>query len=243
MRQGPNSTTKLTSVVLYEYMLKVYVYDREVYSSYLDRWNIVAGSTLQHLLSHPHGRSDLTFLNAFNGRNELHEMDSLAWTAGASVILGGMVTRNQTLVDFGMSLADTLGALHETTSISLLPETLVWTPKCDEKYLQDFNLNTCNGTNVVQITDPTYKLRPQAFETWYYAYRVTKNVKYRDRAWSAWVALDRYCRTATGFAGISDVMAVNGGEKSGVVAEVMKYVWLMHADVSALACPVHEREI
>jgi mannosyl-oligosaccharide alpha-1,2-mannosidase len=61
-------------------------------------------------------------------------------------------------------------------------------------------------------------------------------VKYRDWLWAAFEAINRYCRTETGFSSITNVDAPGGGSKgdvqeSFVFAEVMKYVYLAHLGV------------
>ena len=84
--------------------------------------------------------------------------------------------------------------------------------------------------------DSTAELRPEALETWYYAYRATKDPKYREWAWDMFTALNKVCRTDTGFSAISDVTKADGGQKldkqeSFVFAELLKYMWLIHVEV------------
>ncbi|KAG5930194.1 hypothetical protein E4U53_002288, partial [Claviceps sorghi] len=52
----------------YEYLIKMYVYDPAAFGEYRDRWVAAVDSTIDHLLSHPTSRSDLTFLSGYNGR-------------------------------------------------------------------------------------------------------------------------------------------------------------------------------
>lgn len=52
----------------YEYLIKMYVYDPEAYGEYKDRWVAAVDSTIDHLLSHPTSRKDLTFLSGYNGK-------------------------------------------------------------------------------------------------------------------------------------------------------------------------------
>jgi len=164
-------------------------------------------------------------------------MDAPSWFAGGNFILGGMVTGNQTLVDFGVSIADTAGPLYQMTATGLGGELIVWTTDCSPSFRAKFDLNECNSSNSVQITGSEYKLRPEVFESWYYAYRATKNPKYRQWAWMAFQALNRVCKTESAYSAISDVNAENGGKKldemdSGFMAQVLKYTWLIHLDVS-----------
>ena len=74
-------------------------------------------------------------------------------------------------------------------------------------------------------------------ETWYYAYRATKDDKYCEWAWEMFLAINSVCKTDTGVSAISDVMAPDGGHKldkqeSFVFSELLKYTWLINVDVS-----------
>ncbi|KAK4959838.1 hypothetical protein LTR10_002726 [Elasticomyces elasticus] len=219
----------------YEYLLKAYVYDSTAYAHYLERWKLAADSTIRYIASHPVGHPDWTFLPYWDGHKLFNAMDSLSWFAGGNFIYGGMITGNQTLVDFGLTIADTGGAMYEMTTTGLGGEFVVWTNDCNPGYLEDFRLEHCNASNSVQTTGKEFKLRPEVIESWYYAYRATQNPKYREWAWSAFQAIERVCKTESGYSAISDVDAVDGGKKldqmeSFVFAEVMKYIWLIHLE-------------
>jgi mannosyl-oligosaccharide alpha-1,2-mannosidase len=52
--------------------------------------------------------------------------------------------------------------------------------------------------------------------------------------WNAFTNINKYCRTATGFAGLENVNAANGGgridnQESFMFAEVLKYSYLTFA--------------
>lgn len=155
-------------------------------------------------------------------------MESLSWFAGGNFILGGMVTNNQTLIDYGLSIANTAGAVYNMTTTGLGGEFVIWADTCDA--------DDCDPNHSLQISDTRFRLRPEAIETWYYAYRATRDTKYQDWAWAAFEAINRYCRTDTGFSGIMNVDAEDGGGKSDiqesfVFAEVLKYIYLIHLEV------------
>ena len=159
-------------------------------------------------------------------------MDSLFWFAGGNFILGGMVTNNQTLIDFGLSIADTDGAVYQMSASGLGGEYVAWTTDCGSDWEEG-----CNANNSVHISTGTFNLRPEVLETWYYAYRATKDPKYRDWTWAAFRAIVKYCKTDSGFSGLKDVNFLDSDMKvdkqeSFVFAEVLKYVYLMYLDVS-----------
>lgn len=63
--------------------------------------------------------------------------------------------------------------------------------------------------------------------------------KYREWAWDAFVAINATTRVGSGFSSISDVTVPGGGsfsneQESFFFAEVLKYVYLIHAPVSTL---------
>ena len=160
-------------------------------------------------------------------------MESLSFFAGGNFVLGGMVTNNQTLVDYGLSIADAAGAIYASTKTGLGGEFVTWTPTCEAS-----QSNPCDPEEAIHISDGRYRLRPEVLETWYHAYRATKNPKYRDWSWAAFEAINRHCRTETGFSAINDVNAPDGGgmmdvQESFVFAEVLKYVYLSHLEVRA----------
>jgi mannosyl-oligosaccharide alpha-1,2-mannosidase len=78
------------------------------------------------------------------------------------------------------------------------------------------------------ITAPDYILRPEVLESNFYAYRVTGDPKYLDRAASAVDSFNKFLKTPTGFAGIDDVNDVKTTKiddtESFWFAEVLKYL-------------------
>ncbi|KAF1824982.1 glycoside hydrolase family 47 protein [Dissoconium aciculare CBS 342.82] len=213
----------------YEYLLKAYVYDRDAYPDYLEAWQISADSTIQHIASRPYGFPEWNLLPSWSGTNLHNRMESLSWFAGGNFILGGMVTNNKTLLNFGLSVADTAGAIYNMTATGLGPEFVEWEPEC---YSAEAD---CDPIKSIRLADTSYKSRPEVVETWYYAYRATRDPKYREWSWAAFEAMNKYCKTESGFSALSDVNAIDGGSKvdlqeSFVFAEVLKYVYLIFAE-------------
>lgn len=210
----------------YEYLIKLYVYDPARFGLYKDRWVTAAQSTKAHLASHPSSRPELTFLSSYeNGTYDLSS-GHLTCFDGGSFLLGGTVLGDQELIDFGLDL---VRACHETyaqTATNIGPETFSW----DEQQLPSEQRDLYQRAGFY-ITDGSYILRPEVMESFYYAYRVTGDRQYRDWVWDAFVAINATCRTETGFAGVSNVNAQDGGDKknnqeSFLFAEVLKYAYL-----------------
>jgi len=78
------------------------------------------------------------------------------------------------------------------------------------------------------ITAADYILRPEVLESNFYAFRVTGDPKYLDRAASAVNSFNKFLKTLTGFVGLNDVDNINNGliddTESFWFAEVLKYL-------------------
>lgn len=98
-------------------------------------------------------------------------------------------------------------------------------------------------------TSPIYMLRPEVLESLYYAYRITRNSKYQDASWEIFQRILQHTQIESGgFAELVDVnqipdkisaMEAEGKDsRAGMVdrqysfmlAEVVKYAWLIHVD-------------
>lgn len=71
-----------------------------------------------------------------------------------------------------------------------------------------------------------YILRPETFESYFILWRITHDTKYRDWAWDAVQALEKYCRTPGGYSGIKNVYMVepqrDDVQQSFFLAEALK---------------------
>jgi len=84
-----------------------------------------------------------------------------------------------------------------------------------------------------------YILRPEVLESFYYAYKVTGDQKYREWSWNGFVNINKTCRAGSGYAELLNVNAPDGGgfndfQDSFLFAEVMKYAYAIQAPVSLL---------
>ena len=222
----------------YEYLIKMYIYDPSRFASYKDRWSTAVDSTIQNLASHPKPRPDITFLAEFKGKDLVLTSQHLACFAGGNIILGGRVLNRQDYIDFGLKLVDGCRDTYTATATHIGPEIFAW----DQEGVPD-DQRAFFEKSGFYIKDATYDLRPEVIESYYYAYRVTGDSKYQDWAWEAFVAINASTRTDSGFSSLADVNAAGGGQKtdlqeSFLFAEVMKYSYLIQAEVSFISFPV-----
>lgn len=71
-----------------------------------------------------------------------------------------------------------------------------------------------------------YILRPETIESYFVLWRLTHDQKYRDWAWDAAQAIERYCWTPNGYSGIHNVYSEkpikDDIQQSFYIAEVLK---------------------
>ena len=217
----------------YEYLIKMYIYDQSRFSTYKDRWVLAAESSMAHLASHPTSRPDLTYLAGFSGHLLNLESGHLACFDGGNFILGGQVLGRNDIKNFGLDLVTACHNTYTSTTTRIGPEVFNW-----NQTAAPANQSAFYDKNGFFIEVADYDLRPEVVESYFYAYQVTKDRKYQDWAWDAFLAINATCRMTFGFTAISDVNAPGGGSKldlqeSFFFAELMKYLYLIQAPVSA----------
>ncbi|KAH6652245.1 glycoside hydrolase family 47 protein [Truncatella angustata] len=225
----------------YEYLIKMYMYDTDRFNDYKNNWTTAADSSIKYLASHPSTRPDLTFLAAYAEKdNFTYVSGHLACFAGGTFILGGLALDRQDYVDFGLKLAYSCHELYTGTSTGIGPDVFAWK---DDRSLSNATYNPEPPSDQLSfysasgfwITGRDYQLRPEAIESWYYAYRATGDTMYQDWAWDAFKAINTTCFSGAGLTAISDVNAIDGGsfldsQESFVFAEVLKYSYLIQAE-------------
>jgi mannosyl-oligosaccharide alpha-1,2-mannosidase len=123
------------------------------------------------------------------------------------------------------------------------PEQFMWIPsecgktsppwKCDEPPSED--AKDFNSKNGFWITESSYNLRPEVIESYYYAYRMSKDEKYRDWAWDAWQAINK-THLEHGFNYLVNVNTPDGtnrvanNQESYFFSETLKYLFLIFSD-------------
>lgn len=213
----------------YEYLIKMYVYDSSRFSTYKDRWIKAADSTIKYLSSHPAPRPDLTYVTEFDGTRTINESEHLACFDGGNFILGGTVLKRPDYINYGLKLVDACHNTYISTATRIGPEIFAWDPNGVPA-----NQRAFYQKNGFYITNSIYDLRPEVVESYYYAYQFTRDPKYQDWAWDAFLAINKTCRVGSGFSQINDVNAPGGGgaannQESFLFAELMKYLYLIQA--------------
>ncbi|KUJ24017.1 glycoside hydrolase [Mollisia scopiformis] len=214
----------------YEYLIKMFVYDQARFGLNMERWVKAIDSTIEYVAETPQG-GNLTFLTHTTGKSLDHESGHLQCFAGGNFILGGKILNITRYIDFGLKITESCHEMYIRTATGIGPETISWPPaRMTPEQENQFK------TLGFGITNANFDLRPETVESYYYAYRVTKDRKYQDWAWEAFVAIVAHTKTRNGFSPISNVNKVGGGMKRGskqesfLFSELFKYLYLIFAE-------------
>ncbi|KAG6008885.1 hypothetical protein E4U21_003697 [Claviceps maximensis] len=223
----------------YEYLIKMYVYDPVAFGEYKFRWVTAVESTIDHLMSHPTSRKSLTFLSGYNGKKTIPSSGHLAAFAGGNFILGGIVLNNDKYKHFGIALTESYFNLYFQEPSGIGPEGFRWVDSALPADDPDNKPPPAGQTDFYSqsgfyTTSGYYILRPEMFESLYYAYRLTGDKKYQDWAWWAFEKIRQDARVGDAFAELRDVTEANGGGfvdemQSFWMAETLKYLYLIFA--------------
>ena len=152
-------------------------------------------------------------------------------------MLAGDVLGEQKYIDFGLQLVNACHDTYISDATQIGPEGFAWTVNGTGQPGPPANQLAFYQEHGFWITSSYYVLRPEVLESYYYAYRITKDQKYRDWSWAGYLAFNATTRVGSGYSEITNVNEVGGGSFTDVqdslfLAEVLKYAYLIHAPVS-----------
>ena len=87
------------------------------------------------------------------------------------------------------------------------------------------------------MSHPKYSLRPETVESFFFLWRLTRDDSWRERGWQIFGALQQQCRTASGYAALTDVRRRRSHEDSMPsfwMAETLKYLYLLFGEDDVL---------
>ncbi|KAA8914616.1 glycoside hydrolase [Sphaerosporella brunnea] len=212
----------------YEYLLKMSVYSPSRFGKYADRWITAVESTMKYLLQ---VSSTATFVAEYNNANSLRLQEGhLTCFIGGNFLLGGDRLNRPDIKAAGLKLTEGCRAAYTATPSKIGPERWSW-----DRSAVPVNYVTFFMYNGFYPIVNSYDLRPEVIESYYHAYTLTGDAIYKNWAWEAFAAIDKACRTSTGYSSITDVMSPDGGQKTDFqesfwFAEVLKYLYLSFAE-------------
>ncbi|TFK34475.1 glycoside hydrolase family 47 protein [Crucibulum laeve] len=221
----------------FEYLIKHARLSNTNNNLFADTWATAVDSSIKNLLRTSTVGNDLYLADFDDSRTIRHIGSHLACFYGGNWLFGGRLLNNQTIVDIALKLVDGCWNTYAGTATGIGPEAFA--------YISSDGNFTGNGNpssdqlafyqkHGFYITASDYILRPEVLESNFYAYRVTGDSKYLDRAASAIDSFNKFLQTPTGFAGINDINDPNTSKiddtESFWFAEVLKYLYLTFDD-------------
>jgi mannosyl-oligosaccharide alpha-1,2-mannosidase len=182
-----------------------------------------------------------------------------------NVIYGAQLLGNKQYAGFAKNLMDGCVQLWEGTKTNIAPESFHWIPK--DSPLGNYTASQIaqdkrRGFYFAQ-NEATYDLRPgkahrmqniyftwsnvylvvshfaETVESLFYFYRITGDKTYQYKAWKIFQAIDKYCRTPSGYSSLNNVDVVPPGwsdfQESFLFAETFKYLYLIFSDTSVIS--------
>jgi len=133
------------------------------------------------------------------GGGMLYKMDHLACFAGGMFALGAQHITNEVVKQKHMEVAEGIGRfcweMYNITTTGLSGEHVLVT------YVPGTKISITVGGGSAR----GWLMRPEAVETWFVLWRLTKKQQYRDWGWWAFQAMNKHCRKQYGYTGITDV--------------------------------------
>ncbi|KAF9051542.1 glycoside hydrolase family 47 protein [Panaeolus papilionaceus] len=226
----------------FEYLIKHARLSNTNDNLFADTWHTAVDSSIVNLLRRSTVGNHLYTADFDSQKNIRHIGSHLACFHGGNWLMGGRLLNNQTIVDIALELIDGCWNTYASDATGIGPESFAFISS-DGNFTGGSAPSSSQLTFYKQhgyyITNGNYILRPEVLESNFYAWRVTGNTKYLDRAASAVRSFDTFLRTSTGFTGLIDVNNVKSAKiddtESFWFAEVLKYLFLTFDDPSHIS--------
>lgn len=208
----------------YEYLLKSWIQcgykddtNKKMFVSAID-------SIKQHLIGKSFEHS--TYLGLLKFGELEPKMDHLACFAPGLFALAGHLLNKTEYVTVAEQIIETCHKSYINSGTGLGPEHFWF-------------VDPGNEARATKLEESRFALRPETIESYFYMWRTTKDVKYREWGWEFVQSLERHCRTPNGYSGVKNVYDTNTGkddiQHSYFLAETLKYLYLLYSDNSLLS--------
>ncbi|KAJ7213897.1 glycoside hydrolase family 47 protein [Mycena pura] len=226
----------------FEYLLKFARLTNTDNTVFIDTWKSAVDSSIQHLLKFSTVGNHAYLADQDDQGLIRHVGSHLACFYAGNWLLGGKLLNNQTIVDIALQLNDGCWNTYASTATGIGPETFAFI-SADGNFTGGGSISPAQlaffEKNGFYITGSDYIQRPEVLESNFYAWRVTGDTKYLDRAQAAVASFNKFLPTTVAFACLNDVNNPNGGfiddMESFWFAEVLKYLYLTFDDPSHIS--------
>ncbi|KAF7763520.1 CAZyme family GH47 [Agaricus bisporus var. burnettii] len=224
----------------FEYLIKYARLNNTADSLFADTWKLAVDSSIRTLLKNTNTETVQTYLADYNSNKQIvHISSHLACFHGGNWLLGGQLLNNQTIVDVALKLVDSCWNTYSSTATGIGPEVFGFASDDGDFTGQDAPTAAQNAFYQLHGFYPIisyYDMRPEVLESNFYAWRVTGDTKYLDRAASALRSFETYLAVNDAYAPILDVNDPNSMKiddlESFWFAETLKYLYLTFDDPS-----------
>ncbi len=208
----------------YEYLLKLWIYGKKKDDKLLAMYLKAMDTARTKLI----GKSiaGLTFAGEYQNGNLIYKMGHLACFSAGMFALTAMevntlsAKEKQSYKQLAIDITNTCHESYIRTATHIGPET--------------FHFDTGNEAVAKSDNEKYYILRPEVVEAYFYLWRLTKDNKYREWAWDAAQAIEKHCKTESGYSGIKNVYEQeprkDDVQQSFFFAETLKYLFLIFSD-------------
>ncbi|KAG1049689.1 hypothetical protein G6F46_007246 [Rhizopus delemar] len=222
----------------YEYLLKTHILMEGKETLQLDMWTTAVASMQKYLRSE--SLNGKIYLAELDDEFKLMQSGELVCFIPGNLLLGAAYLDNKKMREFADELMESCYGTWTDSPTGLAPETWSWIDKTQNTTVFPAEMRQAVLTTGFLAQNTGYDLRPETIESLFYFYRMTGNKIYQDRAWDIFQAIEKYCKTPSGYTRISDVTnpkAVGplNFEESYFFAETLKYLYLIFTDPSYIS--------
>ncbi|KAJ6480917.1 glycoside hydrolase family 47 protein [Mycena sanguinolenta] len=230
----------------FEYLLKYARYTNNANNIFIDTWKTAVDSSI-HALLRTTTVGNWSFLADRDDQGLIEHVGShLACFYPGNWLLGGQLLQNQTIVDIALELNEACWNTYAGTATGIGPENFAFI-SADGNFAGGSAITADQlafyNEHGYYITHADYIQRPEVLESNFYAWRVTGDTKYLDRAADAIASFNTFLPTTVAFAGLNDVNDAGAGliddMESFWFAEVLKYLYLTFDDPDHISLDTH----
>ncbi|CAM9931533.1 unnamed protein product, partial [Hapterophycus canaliculatus] len=168
-----------------------------------------------------------------------HLVCFLPGTLALGYLQGAAGREDEKHLNLARELMETCFQMYQRTETGLAPEIVHFNTR------DSFADKGGDGDMVIKRRDRHNILRPEALESLYYLYWITREEAYRDQAWAIFEAFEEHCRVDRGgYAGLEDVTDVSElppiarkHMETFFVSESLKYLLLIFSEENSF--PFH----
>jgi hypothetical protein len=178
---------------------------------------------VQNLLWHHSEPNKLGFPGELlGGKTFSPKMDHLVCFLAGTLALGTQNGFEEIHLDMAKNLSKSCREMYSTLT-GMAPEIVYFNEIPGKK--EDIS---------IKPLDAHCLLRPEAFEAWFYLYRVTGDKQYQEWGWEAFQAIEQFAKVKNGYSSVNSVKKIpvtyRDLMESFFLAETLKYLYLLFAD-------------